>query len=177
VRRVSVVGVSGAGKSTLGRCLGAQLGVPFLELDGVFHQPGWTPLPPQDFQARVREVTAGDGWVIDGNYRSAGVQELVWDRADTVVWLDLPRPLVMRRIVRRSLRRAITREELWNGNRESLRNLVRRDPEANIVVWSWRTHAAQVARYEAAMSDPANAHLRFVRLRSPAEVAAFADRL
>jgi adenylate kinase family enzyme len=94
VRRVSVVGNSGSGKSTVAAALAAALGVPHLELDGVFHQPGWEPLPADSFRAVVAAAVAGDGWVLDGNY--SAVRDLVWARADTVVWLDLPRRTVMR---------------------------------------------------------------------------------
>src|SRR6201996_2435689 len=77
VRRVSVVGCSGSGKSTVGRRLARDLGVPYVELDSIFHQPGWVPLPRDEFRRRVAELTAADGWVIDGNY-SSSVQPLVW---------------------------------------------------------------------------------------------------
>src|ERR1700745_962235 len=96
VRRVSVVGNSGSGKSTLARELAASLGVPHLELDSVFHQPGWEPLPRDKFQRFVTERTSEDGWVIDGNY--SAVRPIVWARADTVVWLDLPRRIVIRQV-------------------------------------------------------------------------------
>ncbi|HKE75497.1 MAG TPA: shikimate kinase [Acidimicrobiales bacterium] len=171
MRRVSVVGNSGSGKTTLGRGLAAALGVPFVELDGLVHQPGWTELPTDEFRAAVRTVVAGDGWVVDGNY--GRVRDLVWDRADTVVWLDLPRWRVMRQLVGRTLRRGVTRQELWNGNRESLRNFVRRNPEESIVVWAYTNHDRYRDRYAALSADPAHAGLRFVRLRSPAEVRAF----
>ena len=171
VRRVSVVGNSGSGKTTLGRNLAAELGVPFVELDAVFHQPGWTELPTDEFRAAVGEVVAGDGWVIDSNY--SRVRDLVWDRADTVVWLDPPRWRNMRQLIGRTLRRGVTRQELWNGNRESLRNVVHRDPEQSIVVWAYTNHARNRDRYAALSADPAHARLRFVRLRSPAEVRSF----
>jgi adenylate kinase family enzyme len=171
MRRVSVVGNSGSGKTTVGRRLAAALGVPFAELDAVFHQPGWTELPVDEFRARVAGLAAGDGWVIDGNY--SRVRDLVWDRADTVVWLDLPRRRVMWQVVGRTLRRGVTRQELWNGNRESLRNFVRRDPEQSIVRWAYTQHGKYQDRYAAANADPAWAHLRFVRLRSPADVRRF----
>lgn len=87
VRRVSMVGVSGSGKSTLGRELAGRLAVPYVELDAIFHQPEWTPLPEEQFRQRVTAIAAGDGWVIDGNYRA--VLPLVWECADTVVWLGL----------------------------------------------------------------------------------------
>ena len=120
MERVSVVGCSGAGKTTLGRRLAGILDVPFVELDGLVHQPGWTSCPRTSSAAEVRRSCAGDRWVVDGNYHSM-VQDLVWDRADTVVWLDLPRWRVTGRVVSRTLRRVVTRQELWKGNREQLR--------------------------------------------------------
>src|ERR1700689_1509181 len=110
MRRVAVVGNSGSGKTTLAAAVAQTLGVPHLELDSVFQQPGWKPLDKDLFRVRVAEFAAGDGWVIDGNYSS--VQDLVWQRADTVLWIDLPRRTVMRQLVRRTLRRMVTREEL-----------------------------------------------------------------
>jgi adenylate kinase family enzyme len=172
VRRVSVVGTSGAGKSTLGKALAARIGGDFLELDSVYHQPGWVPLPREDFRRRVSEAVAGERWVIDGNYTS-NVKDLVWARADTVVWLDLPRRTVMRRIIWRSFQRAARRVELWNGNRERWRNLFSVDKEESVVAWAWQTHAATRAKLAAAMADPAHAKLHFVRLKNPAEVRRF----
>ncbi len=171
VRRVSVVGTSGAGKSTLARALAGVLGADFLELDSVYHQAGWVPLPDEEYRARVGLVTAGERWVIDGNYSK--VRDIVWARADTVVWLDLPRRTVMRRIIWRTLRRIAGRVELWNGNRERWRNFFTLDKEESVIVWAWQTHAANRAKYEAAMADPGNSHLRFVRLTSPAAVRRF----
>ena len=120
MRRVAIVGASGNGKTTLGRELARRLGVPFVELDALHHGPNWAEPPLEEFRARVEEATAGDGWVVDGGYeRKLG--NLVLDRADTVVWLDLPLPLILGRLLRRTLRRIRTREELWAGNRESWR--------------------------------------------------------
>ena len=172
MQRVSVVGNSGVGKSTLARSLAAALDAEFLELDSVFHQAGWVPLPREEFRRRVAAVVAGERWVIDGNYTSQ-VKDLVWARADTVVWLDLPRRTVMRRIIWRSFRRAAARTELWNGNRERWRNFFSVDKEESVIAWAWQTHAATRAKLEAAMADPENSHLRFVRLTSPAAVRRF----
>jgi len=171
VRRVSVVGTSGAGKSTLGAALAARLGVDFLELDSVFHQPGWVPLPREEFRERVADAVAAERWVIDGNYSM--VRDLVWARADTVVWLDLPKRTVMRQVIWRSFRRAAARVELWNGNRERWRNFFALDKEESVISWAWQTHATTRAKFEGAMADPENSHLRFVRLTTPAAVRRF----
>jgi len=168
MRRVSVVGNTGSGKTRLARRIAAVLRVPCLELDSIHHQADWQPLDPDTFRARVREHTAGDGWVVDGNYRA--VQDLVWSRADTVIWLDLSRPVVMWQVVGRTLRRAVTREELWNGNREPLRNFLTLEPEDSVIAWAWTRHRVYRERYELAMSNPSWAHLTFVRVRSRHDV-------
>jgi len=171
VQRVSVVGTSGAGKSTLARSLAVALDADFLELDSVNHQADWMPLPTPEFRRRVASAVAGERWVVDGNYSK--VRDLVWGRADTVVWIDLPRRTVMRRVIWRSFRRVAGRVELWNGNRERWRSLFALDKEESVISWAWQTHTANRAKFEAAMADPANGHLRFVRLSSPAAVRRF----
>ncbi len=172
MQRISVVGNSGSGKTTLAVALAETLGLPMVELDAEFHQPGWEPRPTEEFRARVATLTAGPRWIVDGNY-SAVVRDLVWARADTVVWLDLPRWRVVSQLVPRTVGRAVTRRELWNGNREPFTGMFRWDPERSILRWSWTRHRVYRTRYEAAMEDPAHTHLRFVRLGSRAEIARF----
>jgi adenylate kinase family enzyme len=171
MRRVSVVGNSGSGKSRLAAVLAEALSVPHFELDSIFHQRDWTPLPVDEFRARVDAATEPVGWVVDGNY--SAVRDLVWSSADTVVWLDLPRRVVMRQVVTRTLQRATRGTELWNGNREQWRDIFSGDPEKSIILWSWTQHAKYHDRYLAAMSDPAWRHLSFVRLRSRADAERF----
>jgi adenylate kinase family enzyme len=170
VQRISVVGNSGSGKTTFARELGRILGVPHLELDSVFHQPGWQPLDREAFRERVAAFTWQQSWVVDGNYRA--VRDIAWDRADTVVWIDLARRRVMPRVIWRTVRRAATRAELWNGNREPLSNFFRLKPEESIIMWAWTKHRAYQEQYLNAQADPVNSHLAFVRLRTPGEVAA-----
>jgi adenylate kinase family enzyme len=171
VLRVSVVGNSGSGKTTLAVALSAALDLPHLELDSVFHQQGWVPLEKPEFRRRVADFVAGPRWVTDGNYSK--VQDLIWARADTVVWLDLPRYRVMRQVIWRTLRRAALRSELWNGNREPWSNFLRADPERSVIAWAWTRYHCTRQRYELAQADPANAHLTFIRLKTPGEIAAF----
>jgi adenylate kinase family enzyme len=177
MKRVVVVGNSGSGKTTLAASLADRLGVPHLVLDSVFHQPGWTPLPEPEFQDRVRrrlDASPG-GWVVCGNYRA--VREIVWSAADTVVWLDLPRAVVMRRVAGRTGRRLLTRQELWNGNREEVRNVLSWDPGDSIVRWAWTHHGRYVEQYEHALADPRWQHLTFVRLTTPRAVEAWVAAL
>ena len=164
LRRVRVVGVSGAGKSTIGAALAERLGVPLLELDEVFHGPGWVGRTDDEARARVDAFLAGpgrDGWVVDGNWNSRVGD---WfDAADATVWVDPPRRVSTARVVRRTLWRALTRAELWNGNRERPSNLLSLDPERNVVLWSWRSYDEYQQRYGALV---AAGTMPVVRLRT-----------
>lgn len=171
MQRVWVVGNSGAGKSTAARRLAARLGSQCVELDAIFHQPGWQPLDVDTFRARVAHIVAADAWVVDGNY--SVVADLVRSRADTILWLDLRRSDVMRQLLRRTLTRLVHKVELWNGNRESWRNLLRWDPEDSILRWAWTQHDHYVERYEALTPAAVSAGTTVVRLRSRAEVDRF----
>lgn len=144
---------------------------PHVELDAIFHQPGWTPIDDDTFRALVTEVTEAPAWVVDGNYSS--VRELVWERADTVVWFDLPYAQVVARTVRRTVRRTVTRQELWNGNKEPWSNLYSWNPQTSIIAWTATRHGVYRQRYGEAEHDPRWARLRFVRLRSQREADAF----
>ena len=66
-----------------------------------------------------------------------------------------------------------SRVELWNGNRERWGNLFTLDKEESVISWAWQTHTANRVKFEAAMADPENDHLRFVRLTSPVAVRRF----
>ncbi len=151
--------------------LAAALGAPHVELDAIYHQPGWVPLSEDDFRARVAVATATASWVVDGNY--SVVRDVVWARADTVVWFDLPYAIVLGRTIRRTVRRVVTREELWNGNKEPFSNLWSLNPEKSIIAWAATRHRVYRGRYAEAGHDPRWGHRRFVRLRSQAEADAF----
>lgn len=165
-RRIAIVAsASGNGKTTLGRELARRLGVPFVELDALVHGPGWTETPDAVLRAQIEPIVAGDGWVIDGSYeRKLG--DLVLAAADLIIWLDLPLGVWLLRLARRTWRRARRREELWNGNRESLRD----------ALWGWdslflyalRTHLHRRRVWPHALADR-----RVVRLRTPRQVSRF----
>ena len=166
MKRVSVVGNAGSGNSGLAQRIAAAVDVPHVELDAIHHLPGREPINLSKFMARINAIASTDGWVIDGNYRTVVVAGPVWQHADTVVWLDLPRRTVMRQVVTRTLRRVIRREELWNGNREPLRNLWAWDPNKSIIRWAWTQHEKYQKRFGSAMESPAYSHIDVVRLRS-----------
>jgi adenylate kinase family enzyme len=165
VRRVSVVGAPGSGKSTLASELASRLAVSHVELDAIYHQPGWVPLAAAEFSRRVASAAAGDGWVIDGNYGK--VRDLVWGRADTVVWLDYSFALIFARLLRRTQARVRSGEELWNGNRERFAEQFL--SQGSLLLWAIKTYPRYRATFPALLASDAYSHLRVVRFRAPRE--------
>lgn len=177
MRRIVIVGNSGTGKTTLAAQLADSLGLTHIELDALFHQANWQPTPSAEFQRSLRAAMAEadratDGWTMCGNYRSAsdGVGQ---DAADTIVWLDMPRSLIMRRVIWRTVSRAMTRQELWNGNREPMTNFYRWAPEKNIMRWAWVKYDDYRRENLTAMADGTWSHADVHHLRSPAQVERF----
>jgi adenylate kinase family enzyme len=169
-RRVVVYGPSGSGKTTVGRLLADRLHVPFVELDAVFHaRPNWQDLSRDEFRHEITSLLERhpNGWVFDGNYDH--VRDLLLPRADSVVWLRLPFPIVYSRLVWRTLSRAVVNAELWNGNRETLRQaFLSRD---SMLLWgltAWRPHHRAMDRALATFP-----HGPVYELRSPRAVRMF----
>lgn len=164
MRRINIVGTSGSGKSTLAGLLSERLSVPHVELDALHWLPGWKERPDAEFRTQVAQLVEGEGWVIDGNYGSK-VRDLVWARIDTVIWLDLPRSVVMRQVTERTLRRWWRRERVCGDNRESLRlSLLSRD---SVLWWAWSTHTRRRRQYEQLL---AQVPFQVVRLTCRAEI-------
>ena len=164
--RVLVAGTSGAGKSTLAQEIAAVLELPYFELDALFHGPGWT--ERETFAADVRAAVARPGWVTE--YQYAPVLADLIARAELLVWLDLPRRVVMGRVVRRTVMRRVTSAELYNGNHEPplRRFLTDRD---HIIRWAWRTHGLAEQRVRAGAAQ--RPELPIVRLATPAQAQAW----
>jgi adenylate kinase family enzyme len=144
MRRVVVFGTTGSGKSWLAERLAARHGLRLIELDALFWGRDWQPAPIELFRHRVERETRDGDWIVVGNYGQ--VRDLTWRAADTLVWFDLPFPLVMWRLLWRTIRRALTREELWGtGNRETLRNAFL--SRHSILLWAIKTHRKNRARF------------------------------
>lgn len=178
--RIHVIGNSGSGKSTLGAQLAEALDVPFVDLDALNWLPGWVGLnetDPARFERRIREATAGDAWVAAGSY-ARFARPIFWGRLDTVVWLDLPMPLLLWRTLRRSWRRWRTQELLWGTNRERFwPQLAVWRKDDSLVWWIVTQHRRKRRQMHAVREDPAFAHIRFIHLRSRAEVRAFLEEV
>lgn len=169
MKRVSVIGSTGSGKTTFARALASALGVDFVELDALNWEANWTMAPDDAFRARIDAATRGEAWVVDGNYGGRGAREIVWGRADTVVWLDFPLYLILARLTRRNLARIRSGEEIWpgTGNRETVRNsFFSRD---SLYVWALKTHWRRKRQTPELLARPEYAHLTVHRFRDARE--------
>ena len=165
------MGSTGSGKTTFARELAHRLGVPCVELDALAWGPNWTLVPEDLFKQRVARAVEGDAWVIDGNYGGRGARDLVWPRADTVVWLDPPLSVIFARLFERAVRRIRSREELWpgTGNRETFRNqFLSRE---TLFWWALKTHRRRRRELPLSLARPEHAHLTVRRFRRSAEAA------
>lgn len=167
--RIQIIGGSGSGKTTLGRALATRLGLPFVDLDDLYWEPGWREVGHDELKRRVAPIAAQADWVIAGNY-GATAEMLLWPRLTTLVVLDLPYPTMMWRILHRSLRRAVSREPCCNGNFESLHRLLRHDAPLRYLTRTWRRRHA---RYVTLASEAGLSHAHVVRLTRQAEVDAW----
>ncbi len=172
-QRIIVIGMSGSGKTTLAKEISARTGIPHIELDGLFWGPEWEPRAPASFRADVKQAVDAPRWVADGNYSS--VREIVWPRAQMVVWLNLPFWTTFGRVFARTLNRSMEGTLLWNGNRESFgRSFFSRD---SILWWVIRHYHDRRRSFEALRANNTFANLQWVEINRPEQVDEFIERL
>jgi len=165
-RRIVVVGTSGSGKTYVARGLADRLNIPYICNDAILFRENWQPNPPAARLAEFDAATCGPAWTYDGNIGALKAHEdrLILSRADTIIWIDLPRRDVMRFLLWRTIRRSWMRETLWHGNRESWRlSFASRD---SVLLWAWQTYDARRAQYQRIFADRAWSHLHRTQLTS-----------
>ena len=143
LRRVSVVGTSCSGKTTFAKNLAQILNAKHIELDAINWLPDWVERPKHEFLNLVEKASAGDSWVFDGNYTRT--REIVWQRSTAIVWLNYSFPRTLHRAVNRTMRRVVTGERIYAGNRETFgKAFMSRD---SILLWVLTTYHKKRRRY------------------------------
>jgi adenylate kinase family enzyme len=162
-----VIGTTSSGKSTLAQRLAERFGADFIELDALYWQPSWTPAPLEEFRASVEAATRSPSWVVAGNYHV--VRDLIWPRAEAVIWLDYSFPVIFWRLLRRTIRRGWTQEELWNGNREKFWWHLKLWSNESLFYWLFKTYWRRKRETPILLTFPEHTHLHLIHLRSPRE--------
>ncbi len=170
-KRIVVIGTTSSGKSTLAQALSERLNLDFIELDALHWEPNWMMAEIEVFRERVRETTDAKGWVVAGNYSK--VRDIVWSRAEAVIWLDYPLPIVFWRLLVRTIRRAVTREDLWNGNRETFWEHLKLWSEESLFHWLFKTYWRRKRETPFLLSLPEHRHLTLVHFKHPRETEAW----
>jgi hypothetical protein len=163
--RILILGRTGSGKTTLARELAAVLDMPHVELDSLYFGPDFSTAPLSLLRERTSAAIAGDRWVTDGNKRA--VRDLVWPRADTIIWLDYPVHVSLWQLAKRARTRtsALSAQAAQTGRWTALpRQLL---AAARGVLTALRSHRGQRREYPRLFAEPANQHLAVARLRSP----------
>ncbi|MCB9421959.1 MAG: AAA family ATPase [Ardenticatenaceae bacterium] len=172
-QRIVVIGTTGSGKTTLARQLAQKLELTHVEIDSLHWGPDWIPVPDDAFRQRIREALPTERWVIDGNYRK--VRDIIWPRAEAVIWLDYPLVVVLWRLLCRAIRRTARQEILWSGNRETWRKQF--FSRESLFLWAPQTHPRHRREYPVFFARPEHAHLQIVHLRSVQQTKKWMDRV
>lgn len=165
MQRIVIVGVTGSGKTTLANSLSERLSIRHVEMDSIYWLPGWQERDNDEMRAILSDATAESGWVLDGNY--SFVRDIVWARADTLIWLDYPLWQSMRRLFGRIMRRAWTRELLWGTNQDRLYEHF--FTRKSLFWWAIKSRRKHRRDYPVLFQQPEYAHLNIIRLRSTHE--------
>jgi adenylate kinase family enzyme len=168
-KRICVIGSSASGKTTFSRMLARTAGIEHIELDSIYHGPNWT--HPADFAERVYSELERERWIADGNYMNF---VRILHKADLIIWLDYPFRIVLWRVLRRTANRLLTREPLWNGNRETVRLTFSRE---SIILWVFQTYWKRRRQFPKILDSPMHRHVRQIRFRNPREAKRWLDSL
>lgn len=166
-QRIVVIGTTSSGKSTLAKQLAEKLHLNFIELDALHWEPNWRPAELHIFRERVASAMRSNAWVVAGNYHV--VRDLIWPQAQAVIWLDYPFPVVFWRLLTRTIRRAVTREELWNGNRETFWTHLKLWSEDSLFHWLFKTYWRRKRETPSLLQMPAHQHLKVSHFKHPRE--------
>ena len=168
VSRINVVGASGSGKSTLAKQIAQSLALTYFEMDEIFWLPNWQEPDDEDFFEDIDRVVQKEAWVLDGNYRR--LQQIKWQRAQVVVWIDLPYLQIIWQLIKRTYLRVRNEEVLWAGNVETLGRTL----SSLSVIWSSiKSLRARRREYIEAAKAPGLSHIQFIRLRNRSQIRAF----
>lgn len=163
MKKIIIIVTSGSGKSTLAKDLISKLGYDYIALDALFWKAHWTQSTDEEFFEKIEKSIDQDTWIIDGNY--ARTSPITWSQADTLIWIDLSYWQSIYQVIKRSIRRIITRENLCGveGNRETLRITLGKD---SVIRWAMQTYHRNREKYLERIKPFEYTHIKFIHLKS-----------
>lgn len=174
-QRVVVVGVTSSGKSTLAEKLAQRFNLNYIELDALHWEPNWQGAPLQIFRARVEKATQAEKWIVAGNYRT--VRDLIWPKAEAVIWLDYPLLIILRQLTHRNFKRWWTQELLWGTNREPFWVHFKIWSNESLYHWLFKTYWRRRREYPLLFSQQGHQHLTVIHFRHPGETKEWLESL
>lgn len=174
-KRAIVIGVTSSGKSTLAQQLAKRFDLNYIELDALHWEPNWQEAPLDIFRARVEKATQAERWIVAGNYSIA--RDLIWPKAEAVVWLDYPLSIILWQLTRRTFKRWWTQELLWGTNRERLWTHFKLWSDESLYYWLFKTYWRRKGEYPKLLSQSEHQHLKLIRFKHPKETMAWIERL
>jgi adenylate kinase family enzyme len=165
--RIVIVGVTSSGKSTLAEKLARRFSLNFIELDALYWEPDWQEAPFDVFRARVEKAISAEKWAVAGNYRI--VRDLIWTRAEAIIWLDYSFLTVFWQLTRRTFLRWWTQELLWGTNREPLIKHFKLWSDDSLFHWLVKTYWRRKREIPALVVQPEYQHLKLLRFERPEE--------
>jgi len=174
-KRVVIIGTTSSGKSTLAEQLAKRFDLNFIELDALHWEPNWQETPLEVFRERVRNSTEAQAWIVAGNYHV--VRDLVWQKAEVIIWLDYSLPRIFWQLTRRTFNRWWTQELLWGTNREPLLSHFKLWSQESLFHWLFKTYWRRKRETPTLLSLPENQHLKLIHFKHPKEVDAWLEKL
>jgi adenylate kinase family enzyme len=174
-KKIVVVGTTSSGKSTLAEKIAKKIGADFIELDALHWEPNWVEAPDEVFRERVEKALKAEAWVSAGNY--GVVRDVIWKKAEAIIWLDYPFHIVFWRLFTRTIRRVVTREKLFAGNVENGWTHLKLWSEESLFHWLFKTYWRRKREYPILFSLPENAHLKIIHFKHPKETEEWLENL
>ena len=171
MKKINVIGTTGSGKSIFSKRLSNRLTFPYVQMDELFWNSNWVESTDEEFMAKVRRAVSAPTFVLDGNF--SRTNEIKWTNVDTIIWIDYSYSRTLSQLLRRTITRALSKQELWRdtGNRESFRRSFM--SKKSIIIWFFKNYRRNKKRYSILMNSNELRNHDFVRLQSPKQVEEF----
>ena len=166
-KKIVVVGTTSSGKSTLASQLAEKIGGDFIELDALHWEPNWVEAPDEVFRERVETAISSQVWVVAGNYHV--VRDVIWQRAEAIIWLDYPFHIVFWRLLTRTIRRCSQGKNYGMAIVENFWTHLKLWSEESLFHWLFKTYWRRKREYPLLFALPENAHLKIIHFKHPKE--------